>query len=169
MRRLQRGTKFNMFYKHVYFQPPRCISGPVKLVYRCSRCKGSPSHHLHPCQSQCLYNCNEARTENLHLSTLMLTLPFCLLFWLLPLPTVGEDGRGHMMRLDTDIILTHVWMNLAACSTLLCLSLWCMNARKMFLSLLVIGWRGEARRRPPPPVRSLPEPSSPLSTSRGQC
>lgn len=46
-----------------------------------------------------------------------------------------------MMRFDADIILTRVGMNLAACSALLGLSLWCGNARKMFLSLLVIGWR----------------------------
>lgn len=45
------------------------------------------------------------------------------------------------MRFDTDIILTRVRMNLAACSASLCLFLWCVNARKMFLTSLVIGWR----------------------------
>lgn len=91
MRGLQRGTKFNMFYKHVYFRPPRRISGPVKLVYRC---KGSPSPHLHPCQSQPLYNCNEARTENLYLSTLMFPLLFFLPFRLPPPRPWAKTGGG---------------------------------------------------------------------------
>lgn len=72
----------------------------------------------------------------------MFPLPFSLPFRLLPLLTVGEDGRGHMMRFkNTDITLIRVWMNLAACLVLLCLSSWCVNARERFLSSLVIGWR----------------------------
>lgn len=81
----------------------------------------------------------------------MVPLPFPHPLRLLPLLTVGEDGRGHMARLDTDIILALVWMNLAAWSALLCLSLWCVNMEDV--PDFVGDWLEEVRRcaDPPPP------------------